>query len=66
MSKTSTLHLTINNLASRSNEELINTDSVFDFQKEFGDVLEVLDQLNVDVRQEVVNHLLEMTSKFPV
>jgi hypothetical protein len=65
MNKTSTLHLKINNLASQSNEELLNIDSVFDLQQEYGDVYEVLNHLSIDVRQEVINYILELASKTP-
>ena len=55
MSKTSTIQFTINNLASRSNAELFNVNSCFDYQNEFNDVYEVLNKLDCDVRQEVVD-----------
>jgi hypothetical protein len=65
MNKTSTLHLKIHDLASNTNEELKTTDSFFDFQNDYEDVFEVLDSLNLDVRQEVVNRILDATTKTP-
>ena len=63
MTKTSTLQFTINNLASKSEGELINLDSIFDQQGEFKDVYEILDNLNLDVRQEVVEKILRIASE---
>jgi hypothetical protein len=63
MSKTFTLHLSINNLASKSKHILTDVDTIYDFQREFGDVYEVLNKANLDVRQEVVDHILKMTAK---
>jgi hypothetical protein len=62
MSKTFTLHLSINNLASKSNEELTNIDTIFDYHEEFSDVFEALSLENIDVRQEVVDRILRMTT----
>jgi len=59
MSKTSTIQFTINNLASRSNAELFNVNSCFDYQNEFNDVYEVLNKLDCDVRQEVVDKIIK-------
>jgi hypothetical protein len=65
MSKTFTLNLTIHNLASKSNEELLNIDTAFNFQEEFHDVYDVLNLHSFDVRQEVVDNILKMTTKSP-
>ncbi|MBA7564125.1 hypothetical protein ES708_05787 [subsurface metagenome] len=63
MTKTSTIHFTINNLASKSGRELINIDTLFNFQNEFEDVYEMLNRLELDVRQQVVNKLLKFASQ---
>lgn len=63
MTKTSTVQFTINNLASKSEEELIDFDSLFDKQGEFQDVFEVLNQFNLDVRQEIVDKILNLSSE---
>jgi hypothetical protein len=63
MSKTFTLNLTIHNLASKSNEEVLNIDTAFNFNEEFHDVFDVLNFQNFDVRQEVVDNILRMTTK---
>jgi hypothetical protein len=59
MSKTSTIQFTINNLASKSNEELFDINSCFDYQNEFKDVYEFLNKLDCDVRQEVVDSIIK-------
>jgi hypothetical protein len=58
MTKTSTIHFTINNLASKSDPELLNNDSAFDFEEEYSDIFEMLEELSLDVRQEVVDNIL--------
>jgi hypothetical protein len=63
MSKTFTLNLTIHNLASKSNEELLDIDTAFNFHEEFRDVYDVLKLYNFDVRQEVVDNILRMTAQ---
>ena len=63
MTKTSTIQYIINNLASKSKEELTDTDSIFNTEEEFEDVYDVLNQLECDVRQEVVDNILSMTSR---
>jgi UTP-glucose-1-phosphate uridylyltransferase len=63
MTKTSTIQYIINNLASKSNEEINDTDSVFNVEEEFEDVLDVLNQLECDVRQEVVDKIISMSSQ---
>jgi len=63
MSKTFTLNLTIHNLASKSNEELLDIDTAFNFHEEFRDVYDVLKLYNFDVRQEVVDNILKMTTQ---
>jgi hypothetical protein len=62
MSKNSTFLFTINNLASKTREEITETDSIFDFKKEFGDVYTVLNELEYDVRDEVVNSILDFAN----
>lgn len=64
MIKSSTFQFTINNLASKSDGELIDIDSLFNKQGEFEDVFEILNQLKLDVRQEVVEKILKITSEF--
>ncbi len=59
MTKTSTFHLTINNLSSKSYEEMLNSNSAFDFEEKFTDVFEILNTLSIDVRQEVVENILK-------
>jgi len=63
MTKTSTVQFTINNLASKSEEELIDFDSLFNKNGEYNDVFEILNQLNLDVRQEVVENILKLSSQ---
>jgi hypothetical protein len=62
MTKTSTIQYIINNLASKSKEEITDTDSIFNTEEEFEDVYDILNQLECDVRQEVVDRILSMTS----
>ena len=59
MTKTSTVHFTINNLASKSHEKSLIHKETFDFEKEFKDVFHVLDTLTIDVRQEIVENILK-------
>jgi len=59
MTKTSTVHFTINNLASKANEEMLNSNSTFDFENEFADVFQILNDLSIDVRQEVIENILK-------
>jgi hypothetical protein len=59
MSKTSTIQFTINNLASQSNEGLIDVNACFDYQNKYKDVFEELNKLDCDVRQEVVESILK-------
>ncbi len=63
MTKTSTIHFTINNLASKSKHELQDIGSALDFEAEFADVLKTLEELEYDVRQEVVDEILRVASK---
>lgn len=62
MTKTSTIQYIINNLASKSKEEITDTDSIFNTEEEFEDVYDILNQLECDVRQEVIDNILSMTS----
>jgi hypothetical protein len=62
MSKTSTFHFTINNLASKSNGEILEIDECFGNKKENEDVYRVLNMLNYDVPQEVVSSILDYAS----
>jgi hypothetical protein len=59
MTKTSTVHLTINNLSSKTNKELLNPESVFNFENDYRDVLEILDSVSIDVPQEIVENILK-------
>jgi hypothetical protein len=59
MSKTSTIQFTINDLSSKSNEELSDINSCFDYENEFKDVFEVLNKLDCDVRQDVVDSIIK-------
>jgi hypothetical protein len=63
MRKTSTFHFTINNLASKSKQELQDVNSVLDFEAGYEDVLKTLDELDFDVQQEVVDKILKLASK---
>ena len=63
MTKSSTIQFTINNLASKSDAELIDINSLFNKQGEFEDVFEMLNQLNLDVRKEVVGNILNLASE---
>ena len=63
MTKTSTIQYVINNLASKSNEEITDTNSIFDTEEEFEDVYDVLNQLECDVRQEIVDNIMSMSSR---
>jgi hypothetical protein len=58
MTKTSTVHFTLNNLSSLANEEILNTVSAFDFEDEFADVFEILDYLSEDIRQEIIQKIV--------
>jgi hypothetical protein len=63
MSKTSTIHFTVNNLASKSKGEIINIDECFGNEKENEDVCRVLNLLNYDVPQGIVNSILDYASE---
>jgi hypothetical protein len=63
MTKASTIQYVINNLASKSKEEITDTDSIFDTEEEFEDVYDILNQLECDVRQEVVDTIMLMASR---
>lgn len=59
MDKTSTLIYSINNLASQTYHQLTNVDDLDD-KKEFGDVYELLDQIQLpDVKDEIVENILK-------
>lgn len=62
MSKTSTIHFTVNNLASKSKGEIIEINECFGNEKENEDVCRVLNLLNYDVSQEVVTSILDYAS----
>lgn len=62
MSKTSTIHFTVNNLASQSKGEIIDVNECFGNKNENEDVCRVLNMLNYDVPQEVVNSILDYAS----
>jgi hypothetical protein len=63
MTKTSTIHFTVNNLASYSKPEMQDIHSVFDIEDEFSDVFTALNELSYDVRQVVVDNILKKASK---
>ena len=63
MTKTSTIHFTINDLASQTNPKIQDVNSALDFEEEFEDVLSKLDELDIDVRQEVVNRIIDLASE---
>ena len=63
MNKNFTIQLTINDLASKVNTRLNEKNEIFDFEDEFEEVFEKLDKLDCDVRQEVVNSILEKAKK---
>ena len=63
MTKTSTIQYVINNLASKSNEEITDTNSIFNTEEEFEDVYDVLNQMECDVRQEIVDNIMSMSSR---
>lgn len=61
MEKTSTLFYSIHNLASNTEHQFTNTKDL-DGISEYPDVYENLDKLEmVDVRQEIVDSILEFT-----
>lgn len=59
MDKNFTINLTINDLASKSNTYLNEKNEIFNFENEFKDVFEKLNELDCDVRQEVVESILK-------
>ena len=63
MSKTSTIQFNVNNLASKSKEELFDVNSCFDFENEFKDVIGLLNKLDFDVRQEVVDSIIKYSKE---
>ncbi len=63
MTKTSTIHFTINNLASQAKADIQNPDSAFNLEEEYKDVLKTLDELDLDVRQEVIDRILTLASQ---
>jgi len=63
MTKSSTVQFTINNLASESKPEITDMDAVFNYQEEFDDVLSKLNELQLDVRQAVVDKILKIASE---
>ncbi len=63
MARTSTIYYEVNNLASKVSIELTDT-SDFDSKEEFSDVFELLSELEgIDIRQEVVDRILEYAKK---
>jgi hypothetical protein len=62
MSKTSTIHFTVNNLASQSKEEIIEINECFGNGNENEDLCKVLNMLNYDVPQDIVNSILDYAS----
>jgi len=62
MSKTSTIHFIINNLASKSKGEIIEINECFGGEKDRDEICKVLNILNYDAPQEIVNSILEYAS----
>ncbi len=60
MTKTSTIQLKINSLASRLNGEVTDLNSVFDFESEYSDVYNFLGSMDLDVDQIVVDKILQL------
>ena len=58
MTKTSTLHFTLNNLASKANAELNDVYTYYDLEAEYAEIFEMLEDLSQDVRQGVVDNIL--------
>lgn len=59
MVKTSTFFYSVNNLASKVSDELIDTRDLF-FEKEYDDVISLLSDFEgIDIRQEVVDQILD-------
>ncbi|MBN1951598.1 MAG: hypothetical protein JW801_10370 [Bacteroidales bacterium] len=63
MTKTSTIHFTINNLASKAKGEFIDRDSAFECENEYAEIFEMLEDMSLDVRQEVVDQILAITAQ---
>jgi hypothetical protein len=64
MTKTSTIQFTINDLASTSKPEIKDVEAIFNYQEEFAEVLEALDELDYDVRQAVVDRIMQDASRY--
>ena len=47
MVKTSTIHFTVNNLASKSKEEFNDVESLFDFENEYAEIFEMLEEMSL-------------------
>jgi hypothetical protein len=59
MDKTSTLIYSINNLASKTNHQIIKADDI-GYEEEFGDVYKLLNEVPLcDVRDKIVEEILE-------
>jgi hypothetical protein len=63
MTKTSTIHFTVNDLASKSKPMVEDVDSAFDFESQYSDVFDALDEISYDVCQEVVDEILYLASQ---
>jgi hypothetical protein len=63
MDKTSTLFYSVHNLASQTYHQLTNADDIDD-KKEFGDIYELLDQVQLpDVKDEIVERILDISDE---
>ena len=63
MTKTSTIHFTLNNLASKTKGEILDLDSAFNPEEEYAEIFEMLEDLCPEVRQEVVDSILAYAAK---
>jgi hypothetical protein len=63
MTKTSTIHFTVNDLASECKPMMEDVDSAFDLESEYSDVFSALDEIGYDVCQEVVDEILYLASR---
>ena len=58
MNKTSTFQFTVNNLASKLQKDIIDLNSIFNFEENYADIFEALNTLDLDVSQDVVDKIL--------
>ena len=62
MTKTSTLQFIVNNLSSKAKLDLKDVNSLLSFEDEYAEVFEMLEELSLDVRQEVVDNILKFAA----